>query len=122
LGALTKTEVTATLQKAQALIVSSVCYEGMPMTILEAFSTGTTVIASNLGAMKSLIVDGYNGFHFESGNANDLKKCVEKFDALFLSEKKQIGANAYNNYLDCYSPELQQSYFDSIYNKALKKK
>lgn len=121
LGNLTKTEVTTTLQKAQALIVSSVCYEGMPMTILEAFSTGTTVMASNLGAMKSLIVDGYNGFHFEPGNANNLKKSVVKFNALSLFEKKQMGVNAYENYLDCYSPELQQSYFDTIYNKVLKK-
>ncbi|WP_282743015.1 glycosyltransferase [Flavobacterium sp. XS2P24] len=120
LGNLSNLEVTDELQKTQALISPSVCYEGMPMTILEAFSTGTPVIASNLGAMTSMILNESNGFLFESGNVNDLKGTILKFDRLSLSEKKQMGKNAFDNYQTAYSPELQLRYFDTIYNTVLK--
>lgn len=121
LGNLTQNEVAMTLGKAQALIISSVCFEGMPMTILEAFSTTTPVIASNLGAMSSLILNGYNGFHFEPGNVENLKKVVSRFDALSLMEKNQMGQNALESYKKHYSPELQQGYFETIYDKVKKK-
>jgi glycosyltransferase involved in cell wall biosynthesis len=121
LGNLTNKEVTLALSKTQALIFPSVWYEGMPMTILEALSTGSPILASNLGAMTSLIIDGYNGFHFETGNVDHLKEVVNRFNALSLVEKEQMGTNAYENYKSHYSPELQLSYFDSIYTKVLKK-
>jgi glycosyltransferase involved in cell wall biosynthesis len=120
LGNLTNTEVATALQKTQGLIFPSVWYEGMPMTILESFSTGTPVIASNLGAMSSLIIDGFNGFHFATGHVNDLKETLLKFNALSTNEKKQMGANAFENYQTTYSHKLQQGYFDVIYNKVLK--
>jgi glycosyltransferase involved in cell wall biosynthesis len=122
LGSLTNEKVTEELQKTQALIFPSVWYEGMPMTILEAFSTATPVIASNLGAMTSLISNGSNGFHFAPGNVNHLKEIVIKFNALSIAEKKEKGSNAFENYQSTYSPELQQDYFDAIYNKVKKYK
>lgn len=122
LGSLTNEKVTEELQKTQALIFPSVWYEGMPMTILEAFSTATPVIASNLGAMTSLISNGSNGFHFAPGKGNHLKEIITKFDALSIIEKKRIGSAAFQNYQNTYSPELQMGYFDAIYNNVLKKK
>lgn len=122
LGNLTNIEVTKVLQKTQALILPSVCYEGMPMTILEAFSTGTAAIASNLGAMTALILDDSNGFLFEPGSVNDLKETVIKFNLLSLIKKKQMAMNAFESYQTKYSPELQEGYFEAIYNKVLKNK
>lgn len=118
LGNLTNKEVTDELQKTQALIFPSVWYEGMPMTILESFSTATPVIGSNLGAMSSMISNEQNGFLFETGNVEGLKVIVTKFNALSISEKKRMGSNAFQKYQDSYSPELQQSYFDAIYSKV----
>ena len=122
LGNLTHDGVRAELRKAKALLFPSVWFEGMPMTILEAFSTGTPVIASNLGAMTSLISNGSNGFLFEPGNVNNLRDTVVQYNALTTVEKKKMGSNAFNNYQSTYSPELQQGYFDTIYNKVLDKK
>lgn len=121
LGNLTSIEVAEVLQKAQALILPSVCYEGMPMTILEAFSTGTPVITSNLGAMVSLVSNESNGFLFEPRNVIKLKETILKFDVLTGDEKKQMGRNAFESYKMLYSPESQQEYFETIYNKVLKK-
>ncbi len=121
LGNLTRQEVTLELCKAQALIFSSVCYETFGLVIIESFSNGTAVIASKIGAPQSLIIDGYNGFHFESGNANNLKEIVSRFNSLSEIEKEKMGNNAFENYQSNYSPELQLGYFESIYNKVISK-
>lgn len=118
LGNLTTNEVVEELQKTQALLFPSVWFEGMPMTILEALSCQTPIIASNLGAMRSLIIDGYNGFHFEPANVESLKGVVCRYESLSLIEKKQMGINAFENYKSHYSPELQLGYFDSLYKKV----
>ena len=119
LGSLSSEKVVIELQKTQALIFPSVWYEGMPMTIIEALSVSTPIIASNLGAMSSLISSGQNGFHFEPGNVNDLKEKINKFNMLSESIKKQMGSNAFKSYKENYSPELQQEYFDAIYSAVL---
>jgi glycosyltransferase involved in cell wall biosynthesis len=119
LGNLSSDEVVTELQKTQALIFPSVWYEGMPMTIIESFSVGTPIIASNMGAMSSMISNEDNGFHFEASNAKDLKETITKFNRLSDSVKKQMGSNAFKSYTEKYSPELQQEYFDSIYSTVL---
>lgn len=121
IGNLTNEAVKLELCKTQALILSSVCFEGMPMTILEALSTSTPIIASNIGAMTSLIIDGYNGYHFEPGNVTNLKEVISKFNTLSEIEKNKMGQNAFENYTSHYAPELQLDYFETLYNTALKK-
>ncbi|WP_338646153.1 glycosyltransferase [Flavobacterium sp. KS-LB2] len=122
LGNLTTEKVTEELQKTQALIFPSICYEMFGLVNIEAFANQTPVIASKIGAPQSLIIDSYNGFHFEPGNVNHLKEIITKFNALSIAEKKQMGSNAFRNYQDAYLPELQLGYFDAIYSKVLKKK
>jgi glycosyltransferase involved in cell wall biosynthesis len=122
LGNLTNAKVTEELQKTQALIFPSVWYETFGLVNIEAFANETPVLACNIGAPQSLIIDGYNGFHFEPGNINDLKETVIKFAALSTAEKKKMGLNAFQNYKSYYSPEMQQGYFDAIYHSVLKKK
>ena len=65
--------------EAACLLVPSIWYEGLPRTIVESFARGTPVIASNLGAMSSLIQHGRTGLHFEPGNADDLAAQVQTF-------------------------------------------
>ena len=48
-------EVLKIISNAKFLIFPSEWYESMPMTIIEAFSTGTLVLASNIGSIKSII-------------------------------------------------------------------
>jgi glycosyltransferase involved in cell wall biosynthesis len=40
--------------------------------MIEAFATGTPVIASDVGSMKELVVDQKNGLHFRVGDPDDL--------------------------------------------------
>lgn len=64
------------LSQAQALIFPSLWYEGMPRTIIEAFSQSTPVIASKLGAMETMVKHQVTGLHFQPGNSESLAKEV----------------------------------------------
>jgi len=120
LGSLASQEVNEQLSKAQALIFPSIWYEGMPMTILEAFAVKTPIIASNLGAMSTIIEHHKNGLHFEAGNVADLKAKINEWQKFSVVEKEQFREHAYNSYQTLYAPELQIEYFEKIYNSILK--
>lgn len=121
LGNLSKEKVAEELRKTQALLFPSVWYETFGLVNIEAFSNRTPVLASKIGAAESLIINGYNGFHFEPGNVDDLKRVVSRFNALSETEKKKMNTNAFDNYKTTYFPTLQLNYFDTIYNKVLRK-
>ena len=53
LGFQNKDVIQHELQLCNALIVPSVCLEGMPLTIVEGFATATPAIASKLGGMET---------------------------------------------------------------------
>lgn len=69
--------VRGLMKEAAVLIFPSIWYEGLPVTVIEAFAVGTPVIASDLGAMQSLIKHGSTGRHFRAGDSQDLAAQVE---------------------------------------------
>ncbi|MDQ6471028.1 glycosyltransferase family 4 protein [Flavobacterium sp. LHD-80] len=119
LGNLKREEVLLELQKATALIFPSIWYEGMPMTILEAFSCKTPIIASNLGATSSMITDGVDGFHFEVGNVDSLRQTIKYFFELPEEMKVNLQKNAYKKFSKEYDSNLQIEYFNSIFCNIL---
>lgn len=50
--------------------------EGYPGIIIEAFNVGIPVIASIIGGIPEMVINGYNGFLTEAGNIEDLKKAI----------------------------------------------
>jgi glycosyltransferase involved in cell wall biosynthesis len=54
------------------LILPSVCYEGFPMVIREAFALGVPVAASRVGSLPSIVDEGTNGVLFRPGDPGDL--------------------------------------------------
>jgi glycosyltransferase involved in cell wall biosynthesis len=51
-------------------------YETFPMTVLEAYACGKPVIASKVGGLKDLIVDGQTGLLFESEDVKQLSNSM----------------------------------------------
>lgn len=72
LGRRSREDVLGLMQQASFLVFPSVCYEGLPMSILEAFACGLPVIASRLGAMAEVVEDGRTGLLFTPGDAGEL--------------------------------------------------
>jgi glycosyltransferase involved in cell wall biosynthesis len=120
LGLLDLNSVMERMAYCSALIFPSLWYEGMPMTIIEAFALGTPVIASNLGAMSSMIKDGNNGIHFSPGNAIELSEKIDYWINLDKSDKSRYSINARTSYEEIYTPDLNMEGIISIYNQVIK--
>ncbi|MBS1502399.1 MAG: glycosyltransferase family 4 protein [Bacteroidetes bacterium] len=118
-GVKPNTEITELMKKSSALIFPSIWYEGMPMTLLEAFSTGTPVLASKLGAMENIVIDGYNGLHFESGNADNLLSKMGYWHSLGDEEKQIMSLHARSSYEKNYSPQKNLEEITTIYNQVV---
>jgi glycosyltransferase involved in cell wall biosynthesis len=77
LGVVSQREVLDLMGAAKCLIFPSECYETFGRVIIEAYSRGTPVIASQLGAAAEIVEDGRTGFHFRSGDAQDLTRAID---------------------------------------------
>ena len=118
IGYMEKTKIVEYIKRCKALICPSIWYEGAPLTILEAFATGTPVIASRLGSMIESITDGFNGLHFTAGDAEDLSRTV----MLFLKETEtnpMFYKNARQTYLQKYHEKIHYDAILKIYENAI---
>lgn len=72
-------ELAAALSSIDVLVVPSVWYENTPFVVLEAFSAGRPVIASDLGGLSELVHDGSNGRTFRPGDPGSLLNVLQEF-------------------------------------------
>lgn len=109
------------LRGARFLVIPSVCYEGFPMTVVEAFACGKPVIASNLGSLAELVEDGRTGLLFEPSNpqdlANKMRWMIEHKDACI-----EMGKNARKVFEEKYTAEKNFKILMNIYNTVLNRK
>lgn len=63
------------LQEMHALVMPS-HFEGMPMSLLEAMSFGLTAIATPVGAIPDVVIDGKNGFLVPIKDAEALRDAM----------------------------------------------
>lgn len=70
-------EVHELMGEATFLVFPSKWYETFGRVAVEAFATGTPVVAAKIGAIAELVEDHRTGFHFLPGNAVDLATKVE---------------------------------------------
>ena len=118
LGPLPRERVLSLMQEASFIVFPSEWYEGFPMTIAEAFATANPVVASRLAAMAEIVRDGYSGWHFTPGDAQDLARTV-KLAWSDPAELRRRGALARKQYDDCYSVEKNYHMTISIYQAAV---
>lgn len=71
------TEVLNLMGQAKVVVVPSVFYETFGRIIIEAYSSGTPVVASRIGAMQELVLHGETGYFCEPGNSEDLMAKVK---------------------------------------------
>ncbi len=109
--------IGALMKECSAMIFPSISYEGMPMTILEAYSCGTPIIASKFSAMETMVEDGKTGLHFEKGNAEDLRGKVALFSSLGAAAEKYY-ENARAEFQTKYTPKINLQKLESIYADA----
>ena len=77
------------LAQADAMCLSSKM-EGMPMTIIEAFSVGCPALCTPVGGILNMIEDGKNGMLSASLSVEDYYSMLKRFCKLPSEQKKQM--------------------------------
>jgi glycosyltransferase involved in cell wall biosynthesis len=97
LGAGTRAFVISELRRAIALTLPSVWFEGFPLVLLEAYATGTPVIASRLGSLAELVEDGVTGFLTDPESPGDLADRI-RWAVGHEDQMRRLGRNARQRY------------------------
>lgn len=118
LGFISNIEVKKLIANSQALILPTQLYEGFPMTILEAYSVGTPVIASDLGNAGSIVEEYSTGLRFKYDSPDSLMKAVKKFESLQDINWKE---NILDIFQNKYSSKKNYKILSAIYDRVCQK-
>ncbi|MGG1572305.1 glycosyltransferase [Fictibacillus sp. NRS-1165] len=91
--------------------------EGIPVTIMEAFSTSIPVIATDVGGVKELVNES-NGFLTPSDiDAAELAQYIERFAALTEEQKMMYRSNAFSKWEKDYDAQKNyRNFLQSVKN------
>lgn len=109
-------EATSFYRKIDALILPSFL-ETCPLVILEAFSLGRIVLASNVGGIPDLIEDGVNGFLFDPYSEKSLADCFKRFS---VSNRANIREAAYSRLEIDFSYHAHINSYRNLINAVFK--
>jgi glycosyltransferase involved in cell wall biosynthesis len=117
LGFRPREEVLDIVAAAEIQIVPSEWYETFGMVVLEAYACGTPVLASRIGSLDEIVVEGESGAKFEPGNPDDLVKKLNtlRADRGRLSAMRR-GARAL--FEEKYTADRNYSKLLEIYDRA----
>jgi glycosyltransferase involved in cell wall biosynthesis len=87
LGYVNHERVIDIISQATALVLPSYV-EGLPTVCLEALASGTPVIATRLGGIPEVVIEGKTGFLFSPGDVN---RCRDR--VLLLLREQKLGRN-----------------------------
>ena len=87
------------MNQADAVISTSL-FEGFSNVIVESLCLGTPIIASDCpGANNEVIIEGQNGFLFETGNAENLAEVIKtKWKEIKNLDREKISKDAISRY------------------------
>jgi glycosyltransferase involved in cell wall biosynthesis len=96
-GSLPSSSVAAALRRSIAFVLPSLWFEGFPLVLLEAYATGTPVIASRIGSLGELVEEGFSGLLAEPNDAADLADRI-RWAVDHPSQMREMGVNARHLY------------------------
>lgn len=95
-------------------------HEGMPITLIECFSTGAIPVCTAVGGIKSSVKDGVNGILEEGTDVADIKKLIKRFLSLTKEEKKKLSKSSLETF-SRYNMELCSERYIDYMNELLSK-
>lgn len=117
LGRLSGREVSEWLYRSAVSVVPSRWFENQPLAILEAYTSGTAVVGTDLGGISELVTPSVTGALFENGSesalAARLTELLSDSDACF---RMGLAGRAWVE--QEFSPRAHLAGLDEIYDRA----
>jgi len=118
-GTFRREELARVMLQTDIFVLSSLTHEGLPLTVIEAMAFGRPTVASAVGGVSEIIVDGVNGFLCPPGDTD----CFgQKLSALAEDPAKRMrmGQAARRSYeRGLFQPSSVCEQFVAIYQEAL---
>jgi glycosyltransferase involved in cell wall biosynthesis len=110
-------EVYAAMAGALFLICASECHEAFGLTIVEAFSRGTPVLAADIESTAELVKDSQTGLRFAVGDAHDL---AAKASLLYAdtADYQEMRRQCRRIYEERYTDKINYKLLMDIYTQA----
>jgi glycogen(starch) synthase len=114
---LQRSEMAAAWAGALVAVVPSLWPDPSPTVAIEAMAAGTPIIASNIGGLEDMIVDGVTGYHVRPGDVSDLKG---RIDQLLEDEplRHTLGAAA-RDHAKPYRASVVVPQIEEIYRRSV---
>lgn len=119
LGYLTGDKLKEIVLNASFVIVPSEWYENNPMSIIETYALTKPVIASNIGGIPEIVVQGKTGYLFESKNKDSLKKILNMCYSIEDNNYYELCSNAYEYAIKEFSPYQHYKHLMKIFKSVL---
>ncbi|MGH3000202.1 MAG: glycosyltransferase family 4 protein, partial [Gaiellaceae bacterium] len=116
LGAQPRKRVLELFRAADASILSS-SWENFPHTVVEALAAGTPVIATDVGGVAEVVVDGENGLLVPAGDGAALAEAVRRYfdDEHLRARLRAHAAESVRRYdRDAVFSRIEQALADAI--------
>jgi glycosyltransferase involved in cell wall biosynthesis len=112
-GSVEPERVAGYLARARALVLPSICYEGAPRTVVEAFAAGVPVVANRSGALPTIVDDGETGVLVDPARPGDWPAAVSRL--LDDGASRSMGDAAHRAWRARYSPERGIADLEAVY-------
>jgi len=118
LGFMPNEHVLDIVAQAKVQIIPSECYEGFPMVVVEAYALGIPIVASRIGSLEEVIIEGETGLKYTAGDSADLANKVNMLSAndLLLSKMK---SNAQKLFKNNYTADANFKMLMAIYQQVI---
>jgi glycosyltransferase involved in cell wall biosynthesis len=117
-GRVSRSEVYGTLRESSFAVVPSICLEGFPMAVLDAYMMGVPVLGSDLGSLAEVVEDGVTGRLVAHGDAQSLARGARLLSSDPELERLAAGARAV--YVARYSAAAAIDRLEEIYREAIR--
>lgn len=114
-------DISALMNAADGYVMSS-AWEGLPMVLLEAASTGLPVVATDVGGNREVVQEGQTGYLVPPSNAESLSAAMLRLMALPELQRQRMGEAARALVQQRYSLESVLNQWETIYAELLRRK
>lgn len=97
-------------------------YENLPNSIIESFSVGTPVIATDIGSIQYMIRNQYNGFTFQYGDIDDLSEKISEAVSISGEDYTKIQDNCINEINLKYNKETHYSKLYKVFKSVIRER